>query len=1152
MLRSNSYPHLIPRTAIGSLMLLVLFTLLVIAHADRNGPGRARESRASLPAESRPQGQSASVAYRQPKLSPALAHWPIEGSIGQTTIPKTIQLSASTYSAGEGSSVLNLNVTRSGDATTAASADYATTDAAGLQNCNVANGKASARCDYISALGTIHFAAGETSKTIAILIVDDSYGEADETFSVSLNSPSGASLGSPANATITINDNESSTGSSHINEASFFVGQHYYDFLNRQADSSGLAFWTNEITSCGSNQSCIEAKRINVSAAYFLSIEFQLTGYLVERIYKTAYGDVTGTSTFGGSHSIAVPIIRLNEFLPDTQQIRQGVVVGQSGWEQAIENNRVAFTGEFVQRSRFTSTYAASLTPAQFVDKLFANTGVSPSPTDRNLAIGEFGAAPNTAETAARARALRRVAENVTLAANESNRAFVLMQYFGYLRRNPNDPQDSDYTGYDFWLAKLNQFKGNYQNAEMVKAFITSTEYLQRFGPINFTPTPTPTPSPSPSPTPTPSPSPTDEPDGISVAEITLTDASETTFNPLTSIVRFRATGAVLSTNPLDIKVLRNGSAIAASNIQQAPDAVTLTAVLQEGKNDITLVTYDSLGLMVYKDVTLWAGSLTLTVTVLDETGNLANGAIVTARLGDNEAVFASGTSVDGKVAFTSLPDRTIILDAVANGNRFATVATTGNANSIQYKLVGFSASSTIDNNDISLGTSGWNVGSAPVTVVSHVESPAAPPDGTSGIVENGMGLDAANQDLMLGTAGEGPQSMSRTFQIKPGTKNINLRYCFITSEVPGGYFGTKYNDYYNVTLRSKNGGGLVTESKSMNGLGLAAFDFNGRTAWRQISLPVGIEGDLVQVDITVANVADGLYDSQVVVDFVDEKQLSVSKAVLKDIDNVDLKYLSAAAHTYFSGNTRINGTITVVGGETDQLSSLVLEVIEGGKVVAIANLSQAAQAVLLNHPFGSAGKIEITSPQLLFELPSAEAAKVNGTTNSVLTLQIKAVSQKGDQATKLAGSVEKLVRYTGTNRYGTGRDEGVGGDDWVKPSVKTVIDHFTGVTWNDFSNMNGGPFSPHGSHRKGNDVDGYFTGYENRNAATATQIIAHLNDATYGPRIEMVFVAFEKKETNAFWVAIKDVTLSNGRKAQNVILPDANHKGHFHWRVKE
>lgn len=82
-----------------------------------------------------------------------------------------------------------------------------------------------------------------------------------------------------------------------------------------------------------------------------------------------------------------------------------------------------------------------------------------------------------------RPQVLRAVAEHPNLVTSEFNRAFVLMQFFGYLRRNPNDPQDTDYTGYDFWLAKLNQFGGNFQNAEMVKAFLASTEYRQRLGP---------------------------------------------------------------------------------------------------------------------------------------------------------------------------------------------------------------------------------------------------------------------------------------------------------------------------------------------------------------------------------------------------------------------------------------------------------------------------------------------------------------------------------------------------------------------------------------------------------------------------------------------------------------------------------------------
>ncbi len=259
-----------------------------------------------------------------------------------------------------------------------------------------------------------------------------------------------------------------------IDCAEFFVRQHYLDFLGREPDSNGLAFWTNEITSCGGDAQCIEAKRINVSAAYFLSIEFQQTGYLVYRIYKASYGNLPNAP---------VPI-GLSEFTPDTQKIGQGVIVNQTGWEQRLENNKLAFANEFVQRSRFISAYPTSLTPDQFVDTLFANAAVVPSSSDRAATIGEFGSAATTADVAARARALRRVAENSTLAQQEFNRAFVLMQYFGYLRRNPNDAPEAtlDFQGYNFWLNKLNQFNGNFVNAEMVRAFIVSIEYRQRFG----------------------------------------------------------------------------------------------------------------------------------------------------------------------------------------------------------------------------------------------------------------------------------------------------------------------------------------------------------------------------------------------------------------------------------------------------------------------------------------------------------------------------------------------------------------------------------------------------------------------------------------------------------------------------------------------
>ena len=234
-----------------------------------------------------------------------------------------------------------------------------------------------------------------------------------------------------------------------LDTTEYFVRQQYVDFLGREPDEAGFNFWVNNIESCGADQNCRAVARIDTSGAFFLSIEFQQTGYLVYRTYQAAYGDMPDAP---------VPI-RLSEFKPDTAEIGNGVVVLQSGWETVLENNKQAFAAEFVQRARFTAAYPTTMTPAEFVDKLFTNAGVAPTASDRTAAISEFGTAGTSSDVAARGRALRRVAENSTLAQQEFNQAFVLMQYFGYLRRDANTGPDTDFSGYNFWLDKLNTFQ---------------------------------------------------------------------------------------------------------------------------------------------------------------------------------------------------------------------------------------------------------------------------------------------------------------------------------------------------------------------------------------------------------------------------------------------------------------------------------------------------------------------------------------------------------------------------------------------------------------------------------------------------------------------------------------------------------------------
>lgn len=382
----------------------------------------------------------------------------------------TIQFSQASHSVNENAGSLNITVNRSGDTSGVSTVDYESSDTAGANQCSVNTGAASSRCDYLRTLGTLRFAAGETSKTIAIPIIDDVYVEGVETFTIALTNVNGATLGT-STATVSITSNDATTGTNPIDNATFFVREHYVDFLNREPDPAGLNFWVNEITSCGSNAPCIEVKRINVSAAFFISIEFQETGYLVYRTYKSAFGNLSGAP---------VPVV-LNDFLRDTQQIGQGVQVNVGDWEAQLEANKQAYMLAFVQRADFLAAFPNSMTATAFVMQLNTRAGGVLSPGEQTALINTLGATPS--DVTKRAEVLRAVAEDSDLRAAEFNKAFVLMQYFGYLRRNPNEFPDSNFDGFNFWLGKLNQFNGNFINAEMVKAFITSIEYRQRFGP---------------------------------------------------------------------------------------------------------------------------------------------------------------------------------------------------------------------------------------------------------------------------------------------------------------------------------------------------------------------------------------------------------------------------------------------------------------------------------------------------------------------------------------------------------------------------------------------------------------------------------------------------------------------------------------------
>ena len=357
----------------------------------------------------------------------------------------TIQLSANNYNISEAGGRLPITVTRSssiGNATV----NYATSDNAGLTPCNTVTTFASSRCDYATTVGTLRFSPGETSKTIHIPIVDDAYADGLETFTLTLSSPTGADLGTSV-GTITIQDDSQPTANP-MNTNAFFVRQHYIDFLGREPEPQGLQDWQNILANCGTTVPT-PCDQIEVSSAFFRSPEFQSRGYFIYRFY----------SSVG-----KIPLY--HEFMPDLAKV--------SGFlnDNELEANKVAFVLEFMSRPEFVNRYSVINTDAAgFVDAVLQTMGL-PNHPSRQSYINLLNSHGNSQQ--GRALVLRAIVESVEAYNKYYNEAFVIMQYFGYLRRTA----DASYLD---WIKTMNENGGDYRT--MINGFLNSSEYRLRFGP---------------------------------------------------------------------------------------------------------------------------------------------------------------------------------------------------------------------------------------------------------------------------------------------------------------------------------------------------------------------------------------------------------------------------------------------------------------------------------------------------------------------------------------------------------------------------------------------------------------------------------------------------------------------------------------------
>ncbi|HKQ99611.1 MAG TPA: Calx-beta domain-containing protein, partial [Pyrinomonadaceae bacterium] len=348
--------------------------------------------------------------------------------------PPVFQFNSPTYSVNEDALYVTVTVSRTGDASAPVSVNYETNDQAGLNPCNLFNGIASPRCDYAYSVGKLNFAAGQASRDIIIPIVNDVYVEGPETFTITLSHPTGGEVGVPGSTTITINDDDHGGAANPIDSNEFFIRQLYIDFLGRLPDQAGLAAWLNILNNCpAGNTSC---DRIAVALGFAQSDEFATRGYFIYRTYRASLGRIP----------------HYTEFVPDMARV--------SGFlnAQELEAAKADVINNFMAQPEFTGRYGGT-DDATYVN-LLEQTAQVTLPNKQQL-IDDLAN-----HTKTRAEVLRIVIDTGEVQAKYSSEAFIVMNYFGFLRRDP----DAAYQGW------IDLFNSTHDYRAVVSGFINSSE----------------------------------------------------------------------------------------------------------------------------------------------------------------------------------------------------------------------------------------------------------------------------------------------------------------------------------------------------------------------------------------------------------------------------------------------------------------------------------------------------------------------------------------------------------------------------------------------------------------------------------------------------------------------------------------------------
>jgi hypothetical protein len=634
---------------------------------------------------------------------------------------------------------------------------------------------------------------------------------------------------------------------------------------------------------------------------------------------------------------------------------------------------------------------------------------------------------------------------------------------------------------------------------------------------------------------------------------------------------------------PSSVQVDVNGVRVPQHLVSATGSQVSAISALQEGRNTFAVIGADPSGLLIFETATVWAGSRSLQVSV--RTPAPANAAIAGASVSAElvaapEVTAAAVTNGSGLATLSRLPvSHKIRVQVEATGYFTKVVEVAANVTSVTVVL-------DLDNNDFeSTDARGWVVESSSYFVWPHSEARRAwVPCSTCPTRGSAQAMQA--QEPSLGNALVGPdydafvdnrnsmavQRLTRSYSATTGTRSVTVRYRFGSAEF---FAPAPVGDTFRVTLRSSSGQQRVDNQTSLTLMPLMT---DGITPWRTLTIPVAAAGEVITVEATVAHAFDMAYASYFELDSLKEVRYEASakfyeyrtQPSISTTTNEPLNFLSVSPHNYWNGNgmTRVRGTLTLSGPADDAVSDVELLVYEVDDLEerAIGRLPQAVRPSVLR-TFGASGQIVISTVQLLFEINSSDTGTFGQTTERELDLVLRVSYTSGRAPLYVTiRRVQKLVRYTGTNRY-QDRDSDdcvlpagnawnpypCGGDDWARASVADVADDppLSGLVYGDFSNQNGMKFPPHRSaeHQDGTGADVVFgdTRLRANDQRMGQALVALLNSAS-GSRIVRILITYTASLRRFVDAA---PALADGRQVRDVLVDYPEHVNHFHIQFR-